>query len=117
MLHEFMLPKENRITKNAEFQRIYKKGEFFGTKLIHFKYLRNNLPNTRVGFVIGLKVSKSAVKRNLLKRRMRAIFQLNLDKVKLGYDIAVIVKPGAVEMEYEDIERDMLFALKKMGLI
>ena len=112
-----MLPKENRITKDKEFQKVYRKGEFFGTKLIHFKYMRNNLPNTRVGFVIGKKVHKSAVRRNLLKRRMRAVFRLNLAKIKPGYDIAVIAKPGAIELDYEEIEKNLLFALKKIKLM
>ena len=113
----FMLPKENRITKNAEFSKIYKKGEFFKTKLIHFKYFKTNLPQTRVGFVIGLKVSKSAVKRNQLKRWMREVFRLNLDKIKSGFDIAVIAKPGAIDMKHKDVERDIMFFLKKVKLM
>lgn len=113
----FVLPKENRITKNIEFQRIYKKGEFFATKLIHFKYLNNNLPLTRVGFVISTKVSKSAVKRNKIKRVIREVFRLNLDKIKKGMDIVVIVKPGAIELERTDIEKNVLFFLKKAKLL
>ncbi|MBU1180165.1 ribonuclease P protein component [Patescibacteria group bacterium] len=112
-----MLPKENRITKNAEFQKIYKKGEFFATKLIHFKYLKTGLPRTRVGFVIGLKVSKRAVKRNKLKRQMRAVFLLNLEKITPGFDIAVIAKPGAVELEYEEVEKNIQYFLNKAKLI
>jgi len=112
-----MLPKENRLTKNTDFQAVYKKGKFFGTKLIHFKYMKNSLPNTRVGFVIGTKVSKSAVKRNKIKRQMRDIFRLKLDNIKKGYDIAVIVKPGAIDMDYDEIVKNIDWALSKIGLI
>lgn len=112
-----MLPKENRLQKTRDFDVVFKKGRFFGTKFLSLKYMENGLTATRVGFVVSTKVSKSAVKRNRLKRQMREIFRLNLDKIKPGVDISVIAKPGATELEYGEIERDILFALKKTGLI
>jgi len=112
-----VLPKENRLKKSVDFDKIYKKGQFFGTKLINFKYLENNLPVTRVGFVVGTKVAKSAAKRNLLKRRMREVIRPNLEKLKAGYDIVILAKLGAAEMKFEDVERDLVFALKKAKLM
>lgn len=112
-----MLPKENRLKLDKDFKRVYKKGEFFATKLIHFKYLKTNLPHTRVGFVVGLKVYKKAYKRNLLKRRMRAVFNLNLDKIKHGFDIVVIAKPGSADMEYGEIEKNIKYFLEKTRLL
>ncbi len=111
-----MLPKENRLTKSRDFDAVYKKGRFFGTKFFGLKYMENGLAATRAGFVVSTKISKSAVKRNRLKRQMREVFRLNLDKIKPGMDISIITKPGAAGMEYNDIERDLLFALKKAGL-
>jgi ribonuclease P protein component len=95
-----MLPKENRLKKTRDFDMIFKKGLFFGTKFINFKYINNNLPHTRVGFVVGLKVSKRATRRNTLKRRMREVVRLNLGKIKAGFDISIIAKPGAAELDY-----------------
>lgn len=112
-----MLPKENRLKKTRDFDAIFKKGQFFGTKFINFKYINNNLPHTRVGFVVGTKVSKLATRRNTLKRRMREVVRLNMDKIKAGFDISIIAKPGATDLGYEEIERNILFALRKMGLL
>lgn len=112
-----MLPKENRLKKSVDFDKVYKKGQFFGTRQISFKYLENNLPVTRVGFVVGTKVDKKSTGRNLLKRRMREVVRLNLDKLKTGYDVVILAKPGAMELEYADIERDIIFALKKARLM
>lgn len=79
--------------------------------------MENNLPHTRVGFVVGTKVSKLSTRRNTLKRRMREVVRLNMEKIKPGFDISIMTKPGAVEMDYGEIERDILFALRKMGLM
>jgi len=117
VLYDFVLPKENRLKKNAEFQSVYKKGDFFGTKLINFKYKKNGLPYTRVGFVVSTKISKSAVKRNGLKRMICEIFRLNLDKIKAEYDIVVITKPGITDLKHKDIEKDVMFFLKKTKLM
>ncbi|MFA5133330.1 MAG: ribonuclease P protein component [Patescibacteria group bacterium] len=112
-----MLPQENRLKKTRDFDLIWKKGQFFGTKFITFKYMKNSLPHTRVGFVVGTKVSKLATRRNKLKRQMREIIRLNLDKIKPGYDISITARPGATQMEYEEVEKNLLFALKKAGLM
>lgn len=112
-----MLPKENRLKKNAEFQAVYKKGEFFGTKFINFKYKKNGLPHTRVGFVVSTKISKSAVKRNHLKRMIREVFRLNLDKIVPGFDVSVITRPGVLDLEPGEIEKSVLFFLKKTKLL
>lgn len=111
-----VLPKENRLKKTRNFDAIFKKGRFFGTKFINFKYINNNLPHTRVGFVVGTKVSKLATRRNTLKRRMREVIRLNIDKIKAGFDLSITAKPGATDLGYEEIEKNLLWALGKMGL-
>lgn len=111
-----MLPAKNRLKKTAEFDRVYKGGRFFNVKLLSFKFKENGLDISRFGFVISLKVHKKSTKRNLLKRRMREVIRLNLDKIKPGLDIIITAKPGAAVMEYGEIERDIIFMLKKLGL-
>jgi ribonuclease P protein component len=112
-----MLSGKNRLKRSVEFDKVYKKGRIFGTKYITFRFLENNLALTRVGFVIGTKIDKRSTVRNLLKRRMREVIRLNLDKIKPGFDIVLLAKPGAAKMEYGEIERDIFFALKKAGLL
>lgn len=111
-----MLPVKYRLKKTTEFDKVYKTGRSFGTKLISFKFRENNLGISRFGFVVSLKVHKKSTKRNLLKRRMREVIRLNLDKIKPGYDVVISAKPGSAGMEYGEIERDILFAMKKVGL-
>ena len=112
-----MLPKENRLQKSKDFDLVYKKGRFFNTKFFGLKYAENGLSQSRIGFVVSTKVHKKATKRNLLKRRMRESVRLNLNKIKPGYDIVITARTGAWALEYGEIEGEILFMLKKTGII
>jgi len=48
---------------------------------------------------------------------MREIIRLNLDKIKKGVDIVITARPGATGLEYEETEREIVFILKRTGLI
>ena len=112
-----MLPRENRLQKSRDFDFVYKKGRFFNTKFFGLKYVKNGLLQSRIGFVVSTKVHKKATKRNLLKRRMREVVRLNLDNIRPGFDVVITSRTGAWELEYREIERDMLFMLKRIELI
>jgi len=81
------------------------------------KVRENALPHSRFGVVVGLKVHKKAVKRNLVKRRIREILRSNLDKIKPGYDVMVLTQPKSVETEYAELQVQILSCLKKLGLL
>ncbi len=53
---------------------------------------------------LGLSVSKrvgNAVCRNTLRRRIRAAFRTNKDKLPVGYDIVCVVRPQAGKRSYD----------------
>ena len=89
-----MLPKENRIKKRKDFDEIFKKGKIFRSDSLIFKFKKNNLKKSRFGFVVSLKVSKSAVVRNKIRRRMSEIIGQNMDSIKNGTDLVIIALPG-----------------------
>lgn len=73
------MDKQNRIKKNYEFGNLYRKSKRFYTK--DFKLLVSNSRQKypRFGFTITKKYGK-ANKRNKIKRRLKEIIRLNLDK-------------------------------------
>lgn len=81
------------------------------------KVRENHLPHSRFGVVVGLKVHKKAVKRNLVKRRIREILRANLLKIKSGYDVMVMTQPKSVETGYAELETQVLSCLKKLNLL
>jgi len=93
------------------------KGRVFNTPYFRLKTLETGLKTSRFGIIISNKVSKKAVERNLLKRQISEIFRLNLDKIKLGIDIVVIVSPRMVGIPFSKINEQILWAMKTTKLI
>lgn len=72
---------------------------------------------SRFGFIVGSNISKKAVSRNLIKRRLRTVIEKNLPIIKKGFDIIVITRPQIIEKNYQEIEQDILGALKQLKLL
>lgn len=91
-----MLAKANRITKEKEFALINKLGRSFYSPVLMVKIKPNDLNISRFATIVSNKVSKKATQRNLIRRRLSEIIRLNLNKIKSGFDILVIVSPKII---------------------
>ncbi len=124
-----MLPAENRLTKDRDYEILFTEGKFAGSNFVTAKmwviepekYPRRNYLKTdlKIGFLVSKKVDKRAVVRNRLKRQMREVVRLLLkdNKLKPGSMIAFMAKPEAKTAEYQDLETDILFILKRMRVL
>ena len=124
-----MLPQKNKLRKMKEWEILFKEGRFVAGKLVNLKIWRVNPAkypkrdfsddDLKIGFAVGLKISKSAVKRNRVKRQMREVVRLLLkDKVlRKGFFVGVLAKPEIVGKEYDEIERDIVGVLKKSCIL
>lgn len=129
-----MLLRENRLTKDRDFNLLLKHGRWENGQIIDLKYLilaKNQIyfpkkedPNSfkkqlKLAFVVGLKVSKSAVKRNRIKRQMREAARL-LIKEKLldsGYFLMLVVKKGGDTKKYAEVSEEIKLLLKRANII
>lgn len=91
-----MLSKQYRLTKNKDFQRVFKEGKYISLpeKFLYVKILKNSFPFSRFGFVVSNKVSNKANKRNKIKRLLREAVKSKLSTVKSGFDIIIVAKKG-----------------------
>lgn len=112
-----MLPPANRLRKEKEVERVFKTGKSVFDPVCGFKFLPNHLFVSRFAVLVGIKVFKSAVKRNRLRRQIREVIYLNLKKIKPGFDFVFIVRPDAKDSEYQVLEKVVLDGLKRAGLI
>lgn len=93
----------NSIKKNKDFQLVYKTGKSYANKYLIMYVMENNTEESRIGISVSKKVGNSVV-RHHITRLIREIFRLNVNIVKTGLDIIVVVRPTAKEQSYKTIE-------------
>ncbi len=112
-----MLSKANRLTKEADFKLLAKKGRPFYSSLFTIKLLKSKDTDSRFGVVISSKVSKKAVVRNKIKRRITEVIRLSMPKIKSGFDVMILVKSIVAEKSYQEIKEDIEKLFKKAQLL
>jgi ribonuclease P protein component len=112
-----MLPKINRIKKKKDFEIIFKNSKSFKTNLFIFRIMKNNLGQSRFGFVVSQKVSKKAVIRNKVRRRLTEIIKSKIENIKTDINLVVIALPGIEKKEFSDLKEAMNDALIKTKLV
>ena len=113
-----MLYSQNRLAKRADIERVFKKGRSFFVGNLGIRLAKNGLKQSRFTIVTSLKVSKKAVERNKLKRRMREIIRKEiLPQVKPGFDGVVSTKKGLLDSDFNELSKTVINLFKKARLI
>jgi ribonuclease P protein component len=110
-----MLAKEKRIRSTRDFKKVYQKGSFFFQKSFNINYLKNKTNFTRLGFVVGKKVSSKAVIRNQIKRKFRESARVLYDDLPKGYDIIINIKKEALNIKQKELEAEIRNSIQKIG--
>lgn len=112
-----MYPASNRLRKTGEIEKLFKYGKSFLTTIFSLKLAKNNLKETRFAVVVGTKVHKRAVKRNLIKRRVRAALAELLPGIKPGFDVVISARNGALDKTFDQIKAELAAIFHKTGLL
>jgi len=110
-----MLSKGYKLKKENDFKRVFSEGKYYRFGLIGLKILKNNLQENRFACAVGLKVSKKATQRNKIKRRIEEIIRIDLEGIKQGFDIVIMVSPEIIEKSYDEIKEELVNLFKKAG--
>ncbi|MEI7741308.1 MAG: ribonuclease P protein component [bacterium] len=114
-----MLTEKNRLRHKKDFESIFGHGlKAYGNGLgLRFgKRYKPEAP-VRIGFMVGTKVSKEAVVRNKLKRRMREVAREIVMQLPPGLDLVFIAFPEARDYKIEQVREQMVGVLKKAKLL
>lgn len=111
-----MLPKINRIKKKKDFEIIFKKGASFKNSLLVLKVIKNNFGESRFGFIVSKMVSKKAVARNKIRRRLSEIIRFNMAQMEKGIDAVLIALPGIKDKNFLETKRAVMSLLEKACL-
>ncbi|MBF8280690.1 MAG: ribonuclease P protein component [Candidatus Magasanikbacteria bacterium] len=114
-----MLSAKFRLRQDKDFTRVFRGGRRASAGLVLITFSPNRLREPRYAVVVGTKVSKRAVVRNRLKRRIREQLRLLIkDKVvRGGFDAIVSVRPGADKLRAAILEAQVEAALIRARLL
>ena len=111
------LQKLRIIRKRADFLAMNKHGQKWVSRGVIVQVMPNETGDIRVGYTVSKKVDKSAVKRNRIKRRLRAAAADVLAfQAKDSHDYVLIGRPMTALRPYEDLAGDLAWCLKKLGV-
>ncbi|MGQ1889433.1 ribonuclease P protein component [Thermophagus sp. OGC60D27] len=120
----FTLGKPEKLCRRKVIDQLFNKGKSFLVFPFRVQYLPVTLPedvSVQVLFSVSKRRFKRAVKRNLLKRRMREAYRLNkyplynvVNDSSLQVAVA-FVYIGDKELDYKTIEKGMKKALLKLS--
>jgi len=106
----------NRLKKNWEFKRVYRKGRTVVSKNIVLYYCPNGTKQNRIGFSISKKVGKSVV-RNKIKRIYGEAFRRMEEQLCKGYDFIVIARKPAADVSFHEACKELYNLCRKGKLL
>ena len=113
-----MLARQFRLRKAADITRVYKRGSYGGSGgVLSVKATPSGRPHPRVVIVVGKKVSKRAVVRNRLRRRISGDLERSWATLRGGYDIVVSVHRDVSELPAAALSDHLSQALTRAGVL
>lgn len=100
--------KRGRLSRAAEFERVYRQGRSHGSRLLvlhAFPRPAADGDDAPAGARLGLSVSRKvggSVQRNLVKRLLREAWLQEQHRVPEGLDLVVVARPAVLEVAERD---------------
>jgi len=125
-----MLQQDNRLRKLRDFNLVMKQGQWVNGRFLDIKVLelaknQNFFPKKedpesfkkqlKLAIAAGLKVHKSAVKRNRVRRQIREAIRLLIkdNLLKSGFYVLIVAKKDVLEKDYAEISAELKLLLSR----
>jgi ribonuclease P protein component len=106
-----VLAKANRITSADDYRVIVRRGaKVAGAHTVSYLRSRESGTDARFGFIVSKKVG-SAVRRNLVRRRLKAACRELVDDGTAGVDVVVRALPSASGADFGALRADVVSAV------
>jgi ribonuclease P protein component len=103
-----MFARSQRLRKNSDITRLYKRGSRAFSQHLKIYYLANPKRVMRVGVVASKKLDKRAVVRNRAKRRVREILKVELGNLPDSrFDILVTIQASIEDVSASELQREL----------
>jgi ribonuclease P protein component len=109
-----MLPRSRRVSTNL-FGNIIKKGATYHTAHFYLKAVHSGAATpSRFSIVVPKKIEKTAVKRNLIKRKSSAVLRKILSNIPQGYTGVFFAKKDSAVLSPQEYERELRILSSKL---
>lgn len=106
------MKKRQRVKKNEDFQKVFKKGKSFANRQFVVYCLPKEGQNEfRIGLSVGKKIGK-AVTRVQIKRYIRQVFLELKEEVRQDMDYVIIARVSAANLNYHETKKSLEHVLK-----
>src|SRR5579862_950415 len=116
--HDERLPRERRLRSAADFAQARQRGRWINSAHLTLSFAPRPAGDapTRVGFSVSKRVG-DAVRRNLVKRRLREQVRRLLWNVPPGWDMIITARPGAAQVDFATLGAETIELLTHARLI
>ena len=104
------------LKSNQNFLKVYKNGRSYANRLLVMYIMENGKDINRLGITVSKKVGNSVV-RHRVTRLIKESYRLHEAVFNSGLDIVVVLRTGAKDCSYKDIESALLHLGKLQNII
>jgi len=104
------------LTRNHEFKRLYNKGKTAASKCVAIYCIRNGKAENRLGITVSTKLG-GAVQRNRIRRRLKEVYRLNENSLRIGYNIVLVARMKSRYAGWSELETSVLSLFSKLDLL
>lgn len=108
-----MLARAYRLRKSAEFQRLYSRGNRTSTDIFKVFWRPNQYDHSFVAVVVSKKITKKAVERNTMRRRVYELVRTHYKDITGHYNIVILLKADVTKQSSTALEKNLLELFKK----
>lgn len=116
VVQRYTFSRSERLRKSSDFDRVYSSGKRSTSSTLTVIFDVSPAGATRVGLSVGRRIGKAVV-RNRVKRLLREAFRLNKNRVKKGHDIILVARKGVEELNFREVEAQVMDLFGRGGLL
>ena len=108
-----MLARPNRLTRGADYKAVVRRGRrCAAAHTVTYVNSSGSAATPRFGFIVSRQVG-SAVVRNTVRRRLKAVCAHSLASVQPGNDVVIRALPSAADASFSDLQAEVTRCLAR----
>ena len=112
-----MLARPNRLTRGADYKAVVRRGRrCAAAHTVTYVVTSADERAARFGFIVSKQVG-SAVVRNTVRRRLKAVCREALDGIRPGADVVIRALPSAATADFSELREEVRSCLARRAAV